>query len=212
MPLAPSWLAGAGVVLLVVAVGGYVYTRRGDVLPRPESSATTTPDEGEGGGDLAPPRLKGSRLGVLGEFYHWYKRQQQIKRKAGKGYVMWYLFEDSWPEPRFVQPESEGAGVLEYKHDGETYLFDREAMLPDRRTGMWVAAHNADDGTPINLREPDEHAIDPGVLQRWKDAHYQIEPPSFWDQLDIDWQALWKLGIGAAIALAVLYHVNATLL
>lgn len=157
--------------------------------------------------DLEPPQIAGSRFGPLGDFIHYYLHVRAARKKAKQGYVEWYLVDGTWPDPTYVKPKSRGAGVLEVDHGGDPYFFDRSAMLPNPRTGAWAVVHKADDATPLNLRDPDEHALDPGVLQHWRDMNYQIEPPGFLDNLDIDGQTLWYAGIGLAVLVSVLYQV-----
>lgn len=179
----------------------------------PDLPDTDDPDDPAGDVvDLDPPDIQGARFGLLGAFWRYRRYRKKVRRKAKQGYVMWFRFDGTWPEPKFVKPESNGAGLSEVDVGGKTYLFTQDAMLPHARTGTWVAAHHAEDGTPINLRDPDEFALDPGMLQNWRDMTYETEPPGFFDKLDFDLEAAWKIGLLVVVGVAVLYQVNATLL
>lgn len=182
------------------------------------ATAPQTPDDGTGPelpddepagevADLEPPNLKDARLGIVGKFYRYWRYRRKLRKKAANGYVQWYLIEDGYPQPKFVKPEMEGAGIPELEYGDGRYLFPHDARLPDKQNGMWVVAHNAGDATPINLTDPDEFAVDPGVLQRYAQLKPETEPPSWWDDIDIDPQDAFLYLIIGIVAYAFLSGV-----
>jgi len=154
-----------------------------------------------------PARLRSpeynSRLGALGNAWKQYKHNKKQKRIAGKGYVQWYLIDDGWPEPKYVKPKREGGGVREYEHDGEIYLFPREAFLNDKRTGAWTVVHRKGELDPISLQEPGKHALDADAAKEWAELTVTSEPPGFFEDLSIDSEDAMMYLIMAIVAIAV---------
>lgn len=149
--------------------------------------------------ELQRPDLKKSKLGLIGHFlsYWWYRRK--LRSKIDEGYVLWELIDDGRSGAKFVKPNYEGNGIPELEYDGNRYLFPPKARVPDKRTGMWFYRHQRGDAVPINLRHPDEEALDPGVLQRYRDMTPQTESPGWLSGLDLDAQDLVMyavLGVG----------------
>jgi len=134
---------------------------------------------------LDPPELK-SRLGVFGKVWKQYRHHRKLRRLAGKGYVRWFLVEDSFPAAKFVRPKMNGNGVRELKYDGGRYLFPREAFLADRTTGMWTVVHKAGELDPIPLHEPSKNALSADQAQEWFTSTVSSSAPSLMDRLDID--------------------------
>ena len=167
-------------------------------------------EQTDSGGDvveLPPPDLKKTRFGKFGEMWalrrHIKKRQKLIK----KGYVQWYLIDDTFPEPKFVKPEPQGGTMRELKHDGDRYLFPREAMLPSERQGMWTVVHKLGEADPINMRDPARNAIPSDALQEYITMRPSASPPSFFDKLDMDIEDAMKYVVFAFIAIAILNSV-----
>ncbi len=155
----------------------------------------------EGGAvDLRPPNLKQSWLGVLST-WRYLKKQRKL---AGKGYVQWYVIGDAWPRPKFIKPEDKGGGEFEYEHDGETYLFPREAMLPNRSNGMWTVIHRKGEAKPENLAEPDEFAVSAKQLNDYVTSRVTIDPPGWLSGLSTDPQTLMKYAIYGFIAFVLI--------
>lgn len=170
-------------------------------------------DEGQGGGSpddvetLPPPRLKKGRLRQL-----WRTRKHLKKRRKylEEGYVEWYLVDGTWPEPKFVKPEMNSRGIPEVEHDGQRYLFPREAMMPEERQGGRVVIHNKSDSDPINIRDPLMPTLSPDEMEEWLDKGVTTSSPGFFDSLD--WDIDPKMLIAGAVALIlVISVVNNTL-
>lgn len=186
--------------------------------------AATTPEGGDDGpdlpddgadpagdvADLRPPDLKSARFGSIGKFLRYRRYRKKLRKKAQQGYVQWILLDGSHPKPKFVKPEHEGAGIPELEHDGGRFLFPREAMVPDARTGMWTIYHHADDSTPINARDPSQFAIDPGRLQEYAEMKYETTPPGFLEGLSLpfdDPQTAFAYLVMAIIAFSLIWSV-----
>lgn len=150
--------------------------------------------------DLEPPKIKESLFGPLAAWRHERKR----RKLAGKGYVQWYLIGSSWPRPRFVKPEDKGGGEFEIEHDGETYLFPKEAMLPTQDAGLWTVVHQMGDAEPINLTEPDEFSISAKQLQNYVTSRVTVEPPGWLSSLSGDPATLIKYAIFGFIGFVLL--------
>ncbi|WP_225334253.1 hypothetical protein [Halomicrobium urmianum] len=161
------------------------------------------PDEDPDVVTLDPPRLK-SRLGTFGKVWKQYKHQRKLQKLAGKGYVRWYLVEDSFPSPKFVKPEKKGGGVRELEHNGQRYLFPREAFLPDRSTGMWTVVHKSGELDPIPLHDPTEYALSADQAEEWLNMRVTSKAPSLFDRIDMDKSDVMTYLIAGIIALAVL--------
>ncbi len=176
----------------------------------PALQATDEEEQTDSGGDvveLSPPDLKNTRFGKLGEMWalrrHIKKRQKLIE----KGYVQWYLIDDTFPEPKFVKPAYEGGTMRELKHDGARYLFPRDAMLPSERQGMWTVVHKVGEADPVNMSDPARNAIPADALQEYITMRPTSSPPSFFDKLDLDMEDALKYLVGAFIGLAILNSV-----
>lgn len=152
--------------------------------------------------DLPPPQYD-SRLGALGNAWKQYRHHKKRKKYASAGYVKWYLIEDSWPKPRYIQPSHEGGGEMEYEHDGKVYLFPREAMLADKRTGTWTVVHREGELDPISLQEPEQYALDADAAKQWLDLRVTSTAPGWLEGLDLDTSDIMMYLIVGIIALAV---------
>lgn len=149
---------------------------------------------------LEPPNIKRSWFGPIAAYWH----LRQKRKLAGKGYVQWFLVDDGWPRPKFVKPSDHGGGQFEYEHDGETYLFPREALLPSRDEGMWTVIHDKGEAKPRNLRTPDEFSISAKQLHDYVTARVTIEPPGWLQNLNLEPRNLIKYAIFAFIALVLI--------
>jgi len=152
--------------------------------------------------DLEPPEHD-SRFGAFGNVLKEWRHRKKRKRIAGHGYVQWYLIDDGWPRPKYVKPKRKGGGVREYEHDGEIYLFPREAFLNDSRTGAWTVVHRKGELDPINLQEPGKNALDADAAKEWAELKVTSSPPGLLEKLDIDSKDAMTYLIFGIIALAV---------
>lgn len=157
--------------------------------------------------ELPPPDLKTTRWGPLGELWKLRKSRRKRQRLAAKGYVQWYLIKNTFPQPKYIQPEDQGGGIWEYKHNGERYLFPKEAMLPSEQQGMWTVVHKAGEADPINLDDPTKHSIPAQVLEEYLHMRPSSSAPSFLDRFDIDADDAIKYAIAGIIVFAVLNSV-----
>lgn len=174
--------------------------------PSIEDSDDDLDDEGlslpEGPIQIDQPEYN-SRLGAIGNAWRQYRHNKKRKKVASKGYIQWYLIDDSWPKPKYVKPERKGGGIREYEHDGEIYLFPREAFLSDRRTGTWTVVHRKGELDPVALQEPGKNALDADAAKKWAELTVTSDPPGWLDSLDVDSKDLMTYLIFGIIALAV---------
>jgi len=178
---------------LLVAVGYQYYSVTGD-------------GEFEDAGDsvdLPKPNIRRSWFGPLAAYWHLRKE----RKLAGKGYVKWFLVDDGWPRPKYIKPTDKGGGEFEYEHDGETYLFPREAMLPSRDEGMWTVMHDKGDAKPRNLRQPDEPSVSAKQLNNYVTSRVTVEPPGWLENLNIDASDLLTYGVIGFILIILLQGV-----
>lgn len=167
-----------------------------------EAQPTTEPEP-----DIQPPAVNDARLGVLGAFWSYYNWRRKMRKKASKGYVMWYLVDDGFPEAKFVKPTLQGGGVPEYEYKNERYLFPFDARMPHKRNGMWVVVHKRGEADPIDVRSPREYALSADELEEYRQMTPQTSPPGLLDRLDMDAQEAFKWGIMAIIGFAIVYSV-----
>jgi hypothetical protein len=141
-------------------------------------------------------------------FPTWKLRKQLKKRQKllDEGYVEWYLIDDAFPRPTYVQPTNRD-GVPEVRHDGDRYLFPRAAALPNKATGMWTFVHRRGFSDPLNLRDADEHAIPADVLDEYLSMSVSSSPPSLFDKFDVDGQTLLYAGLALVLVLGAAYQV-----
>lgn len=209
-PTDPLLYGAVAVLVLVVAVVGTYLARRAHQEADAEVDALVEadqPDEVDGDADvveLDPPDIRGSRWGLVGHLYALYKQHVTRRKLASRGYVQWYLIDGTYPRPRMVKPEMSKGGIPQVDHDGVTYLMPKEAMVPSDQQGMWTVVHHVDDAMPLNLHDPDEHAIDPKSLDEYLTTMVSTDPPGLLDRLDLDPQDLLMYTIVAIIAWSVL--------
>lgn len=124
--------------------------------------------------EFEPPDIHRTPLDYLRVTRH----QQKAKKAAKKGFVRWELLGSTASRQRWVKPEKEGNGVPEYKHDGQTYLFPKDAMVIDEETGAWKAQHRIGEADPINLRDPAYPGLDTDLVERTINLMAESEPDS----------------------------------
>jgi len=154
---------------------------------------------------MPQPDLKGSRLGAIGRYYRIHKDWKKRRKLAKKGYVRWFLVDETFPEPKFVKPELKGDGMPEVRVDGKPYAFPRESMLADERTGMYTVVHKKGDAEPINLRDPAKTAIPVDKLDEWINLQLHKDPPSWLDNIDVSPRQIMAFALGATVLIAVIY-------
>jgi hypothetical protein len=157
-----------------------------------------------------PPEIRTGRLGAISEWYSLKKQRRKRRKAANAGVVEWYLVDGAWPEPRYVDPEPDGAGVPEYEHDGKTYLFPKNARVPSERSGMWVVVHERGSAEPLNLRDPARDSMDADVLDEWLTMSVSSSSPGLFDGLDFDLDPQTILAGG--ILLIILWAVASNVL
>jgi len=149
------------------------------------------------------PRIGSPKYGLVGKLWRAYRNDKKERKYADKNYVKWYLVGSGWPSPKFVKPEGKAGGIPEYKHDGTTYLFPREALLPDRDSGMFTCVHKYGEADPLNLTDPSRNAIKADELNEYLTKRVTSSPPSFFDKFDLDPETILYLSIGIVLILAV---------
>ncbi len=152
--------------------------------------------------ELPPPNISDSKLSIWSIWRH----RKKTRKSAKKGYVQWILIDSTYPTPKMVKPEPGGGGIPEIKHDGERYLFPRDAMLPSKETGMWTVVHKKGEAEPLNLRDPSRNAIKADELQEYLDLRVSSSPPSWFDNLDLDAADVMKWMMIALVGFAVLQN------
>jgi len=157
--------------------------------------------------ELPRPTVSNSSFGILGQLWKMRQHYRKEEKLLSRGYVKWFVIDDTWPEPKYVKPEAYGDGVWKVEHDGDPYLFPKGALIPDSRQGIRTVIHKRGEADPINLREPSDVSIPTDVLDEYLTMAVTSSPPSFWDKLGWDTQDLVRLSVGAAIAFAVVWGV-----
>lgn len=149
------------------------------------------------------PRIGSPKYGLAGKLWRSYRIHKKERKYADKNYVKWYLVGSGWPRPKFVKPEGKGGGQLEFKHDGTTYLFPREAMLPDRDSGMFCVVHKHGEADPLNLTEPTANAIKADELNEYLTKRVTSSPPGFFDKFDASPEQILYITIALILLIAV---------
>lgn len=192
-----------GLAFLAVVVSAVLNARGGDEEFPERDEDGELPDEV----DLEPPTLRGSRFGTLGELVKTWRYLRKTERLAGRGYVQWYCIDDTWPTPKFVKPEDEGAGVREYETDDGIYLFPEEARKPSAETGMWTFVHQKHDPEPVNVIDHRETVFTSEQAKSWLAQVVTAERPSggmFGWLSDMSSSQLMALAIGVTVIVAVI--------
>ncbi|MCG1002866.1 MULTISPECIES: hypothetical protein [Halobacterium] len=190
--LPPTVLAAGaallGVLLGSITVGSVAYYRSRKRAIDEEVDEATDPLVADDStvGDAVELEPIDTRSGIAGLLSAWQRRRKE-QRLAEKGYVKWIRIGSSVQSPEWVKPSYRGTGAGEYydREDEVTYLFPKEAMLPDSTTGAWVAMHRENEADPVNLRDPVMPAAPADRLQEIINLEAEAEQPGFLDQLDI---------------------------
>jgi hypothetical protein len=150
--------------------------------------------------ELERPDVSSSPLGVLATV-RWLRKQRKMARK---GYVKWYVVDGAFPTARFVKPTGEGGGIPQVSHDGDKYLFPKDAMVPDATAGTWVCMHKKGQADPINVRYPDEYAISADELDEYLQQMVTSSPPGLFDKFNLSAQDALLYAMAGVIVFAVL--------
>jgi hypothetical protein len=86
-------------------------------------------------------------------------------------------------------------------------LFPKEAMIPDRDSGMFCVIHKEGEAEPLNMTDPTANAIMADELNEYLTKRVTSSPPSWWDNIDLDAQDIIPIAIGALIIIAALQQV-----
>lgn len=159
--------------------------------------------------DMPQPDIKQARFGLLGQFWQYRKAMKKRRNLARKGYIRWFLIDETYPEPKFVKPEARGGDFPEIRQDGTPYFFPREAAVADERTGMYTYVHKKGDADPINLQDPAKPAVPSGRLKEWLQMELHKDPPSWLDNLDLDGKDVFIACLGLVVLIAVAYPLIA---
>lgn len=193
--------------VVAAGIGSWWLRRENNAID--EEIKTKTAAEGRGGDDegspgaaveLDPPEVRDGFFGLLQEWRH----RAKGAKLAKKGYVRWYKLDARVNRPKWVKPSFRGAGEGEYHDSGDdvTYLFPREAMLSDARTGAWVAMHRRNEADPINLRDPVMPAVPADRLQEIINLEAESEKPGFFSDLNLSTS---QIMIGSGVVLFLVY-------
>lgn len=152
---------------------------------------------------LSPPDLRGHRFGNVGQVLSVWRYLRKRRKLLNKGYVQWYLLDDSFPEPKFVKPKGEGGGIPELTHDGTHYLFPRDVMLPDERQGLWTVVHRKGEADPVNLRSPNDLSVPTKTLTEYLQQRVSASPPGWLDSLGLSPNEMIQYAIALVIVLSL---------
>lgn len=154
---------------------------------------------------LPRPNISNSGLGYVGQLLKMRKHYLKEERLLGEGYVKWYLVDDGWPEPIYIQPEKTGAGEWEYRHDGKVYLFSQGAQLPDERQGMRTYIHKRGEMDPINLSDPVDVSISADTVDEFLQMKNATDPPGLLAGMNLDSQDIVRYGLIAVVGAAIIW-------
>lgn len=198
-------VVGAGA--LVVGAVAWWYKLQNEAITSEVDSkvvaAEASADEDDEPGatvDLEPPEVRDGFFGLLQMWRH----RTKGAKLAKKGYVRWYKLDARMNRPQWVKPKFRGAGEGEYHDRGDdvTYLFPREAMLSDARTGAWVAMHRRNEADPINLRDPVMPSVPADRLQEIINLEAESEKPGFLSGLDL---SMGQMTVAAVVVMFLVY-------
>lgn len=196
----------AGVFVVVIATFGW-WIRREKAAINAEIDAKVATDGGEeaegavaASVELDPPEVTDGILGLIQLWRHLAKGA----RLAKKGYVRWYKLDARVNRPTWIKPSFDGTGEGEYHDSGDdvTYLFPREAMLSDARTGAWVAMHRRNEADPLNLRDPVMPSVPADRLQEIINLEAESDKPGFLSGFDL---SMPQIMIGGGVIIFLVY-------
>jgi len=153
--------------------------------------------------ELDQPDMKTARWGWLQQIWRMHKQIKKRRKMASEGYVQWYLIDDTYPVPKFVKPERKGAGVPEYEHGGNRYLFPKDAMVASEQQGVWTIMHKRGEADPLNLRDPTKNAIQADTLEEYIQMRVSTSPPSWLDQFGLGAEDIIKYGLAGFILIVI---------
>lgn len=203
-------LLASGVFLLVgLGAAGLMATVSTDdagLPPDAQIEETRDPDE-VSLLELPEPELQTARWGWPQKLYRMHRQHKKRRKLANRGYVQWYLIDDTYPTPKFVKPETKGGGIPEYEYDEERYLFPKDAMVASEQQGLWTIVHKKGEADPVNLRDPTEYAVPADTLENYLDMRVNTEPPSWLDQFDLEPAEIFKWLLLGLVAFMMLRSV-----
>lgn len=123
--------------------------------------------------EMTPPNVRDERFGLMKTVREKRKKQKMLD----KGYVQWFLIDDSFPRPKFVKPKKDESGIPKVEQGDDTYLFPPHARLPSEEQGMWTYVHRQGEADPIDLRDPNDLAIPADVLSEYLTMAVTSKPP-----------------------------------
>lgn len=185
--LAVAVLAGLVLGGTVAAVYGYFRRQKLELDAEVEDAVADDHEvvDSEDPGDLVelePINVSSSLTGLV----RTWRRRAKEQRLAEKGYVKWLRLDSRLEPAKWVKPDYRGTGAGEYHgEDGVTYLFEKDAMVPDSQTGAWVALHRVGEADPINLRDAAFPALPADRVEEILNLLAEAEKPGFFDNLDI---------------------------
>jgi len=200
-------VVGLAAVVALVVGGVAWWVKRETALLDLEANARVKAAEAAGNDDepgtavdLEPPDVTDGFLGLIQMWRH----RGKGARLAKKGYVRWYKLDARVNRPKWIKPSFDGTGEGEYhdKGDDVTYLFPREAMLSDARTGAWVAMHRRNEADPLNLRDPVMPAVPADRLQEIINLEAEAEKPGFLSGFDL---SMPQIMIGGGVIIFLVY-------
>ncbi|QLD84617.1 hypothetical protein HWV23_02730 [Natronomonas halophila] len=153
------------------------------------------------------PDIKTARWGLFQKLWRMRRKMKKRRRFANKGYVQWFLIDDTFPKPKFVKPQTDGSGIPYVVHKGKRYLFPKEAMVASEEQGIWTIAHKANEADPINLRDPSKNAIPADTLEEVATLMVTSSKPGLLDKFDIDAKSALRWIVIGLIGFAIFQSV-----
>jgi len=72
---------------------------------------------------------------------------------------------------------------------------------------MWTVIHRAGEADPINLAEPDPHALPADAVEEWLSMRVSTAPPGLLSKLDLTPQKIIAYGVAITIGYSILSGV-----
>lgn len=177
-------LAAGGAIVLLTIIGYGISRYFGNRAEEDVEDLVDAPDENpDKPGQTVELETPEIRSGIIHLLKIWWHRTR-AKKLAEKGYVKWYKLDATMKRPKWVKPRYDGTGEGEYydSADDVTYLFPKDAMVPDAQTGAWTAIHLRNEADPINLRDGLMPAVPADRLQELINLEAESEEPGFFDK------------------------------